>query len=93
MNSFEIKHFPEKKRFEMEVEGQIATVSYTLEDETLYLVHSEIPAALRGRGMGKILVEAAFEYIKKNDLKAVPICSFIRKVAREGNKWNENIAL
>jgi predicted GNAT family acetyltransferase len=43
--------------------------------------------------MGKILVESAFEYMKENDLKGVPICSFIRKVAREGNKWNENIAL
>ena len=93
MNSLEIKHLPEKKRFEMEVEGQIATVSYSLEDETLYLIHSEIPAALRGRGMGKILVEATFEYMKEYDLKGVPICSFIRKVAREGNKWNENIAL
>lgn len=85
METSEIKHLPEKKRFEMQVGEYVATVRYSLEDDIYYLVHSEVPYQLRGQGIGKELVEKTFQYIKENDLKAKPICSYIVKVAREVN--------
>ncbi len=89
MNISEIKHIPEQQRFEMEVEDRIAKVTYTKENDILYLVHSEVPYQLRGQGIGKILVEKTFQYMEENDLKGEAICSYIKKVARTNEKWTE----
>jgi len=87
METSTINHIPEKRQFEMSVNGEIATVSYTQEGNTLYLIHSEVPYNLRGQGIGKELVEKTLEYIQENDLKAKPICSYIRRVAKGDQKW------
>ncbi len=89
MKESTINHSPEKREFEMTIEGKIAKVNYTLKNETLYLIHSEIPYELRGKGLGKILVEKTFEYIQEHQLKAVPVCSYTKKVARENDKWRD----
>lgn len=87
METSNINHIPEKRQFEMNVGGEIAKVSYKQEGNTLYLTYSEVPYSLRGQGIGKELVEKTLEYIQENDLKAKPICSYIRKVAKGDEKW------
>lgn len=36
--------------------------------------HTEVPAALRGRGIATELAQAAFEYAKDNNLRVDVIC-------------------
>ncbi len=80
MKFSEIVHHPDKEQFTMTVEGQIAKIDYVKRDDALYLVHSEVPLILRGKGVGKELVKRTYEFLSENGMKAVPVCSFIRTV-------------
>ena len=66
------------KRFEIKAENALAVLEYELEDGTLTLVHTGVPSALEGQGIGGKLAKAALEYAKKEGLKVVPRCSFVR---------------
>lgn len=84
----ELKHIREKRQFHLDLDGETGIVRYEVRDEVYYLVHAEVPFALRGQGFGKILVEKTFEYIEAEDGKAVAICPYIKAVARRNKKWS-----
>ena len=87
----EITHDKENNRFTLDINGEIGKVDYTLKDNKMYLVHSEVPYNLRGRGIGKVLVEKTFEQLTKEGYEAVAVCSYIRAVAGRSQKWSEII--
>ncbi len=87
----EIQHDKESHRFIMDINGGIAKVDYTLRDDKMYLVHSEVPYDLRGQGIGKVLVEKAFEQLTKEGYQAVAVCSYVKAVAKRSEKWNKII--
>ena len=75
----------------MTVNGQTAYVDYRMRDGRMHLIHSEVPYALRGQGIGKVLVEKTFDYIENQNIEAVAVCSFIDAVAKRSSKWQEII--
>ncbi len=86
-----VEHDKEHQRFIMEVSGQQARVDYVLKEGKMYLVYSEVPPRLRGKGIGKELVEGTFEKLTEEGCKAVAVCSFIRSVARQSDTWKNVI--
>ena len=84
-------HDEKAQQFRFKLDGEIAFVDYSVRDGKLYLVHSEVPVALRGHGAGKLLVERTFEYLEAHQLPAVAVCSYIKAVARRSPKWRERI--
>lgn len=69
-------------RFELVVEGGPAFLDYMREGDRLYLVHTEVPRALEGRGYGGTLVRAAMEHARDARLRVVPLCAFARSWVR-----------
>lgn len=67
-----------RSRFELPVDGQTAVLHYRREGDTLVLVHTEVPTALGGRGLGGVLARAALESARERDLKVRPTCPFVR---------------
>jgi len=63
-------------RFEIAVDGHTAELTYRRHGERLVLVHTEVPDALEGRGIGGELVRAAVDLAAENRLTVVPICPF-----------------
>src|ERR1700704_3861337 len=63
LQSFTMKLFGSQKpaqlvttgRFELERDGQVAYLEYTLTGDVLGLIHSEVPDALRGHGLASSL--------------------------------------
>ena len=88
-----IRHQKDEDRFVMDIDGQEAEVIYRERDGKLYLVHSEVPPSMRGKGYGKILVEKTFEKLTEEGYKAVAVCPFIVAVARRSNRWNKVIKM
>jgi len=86
-----IKHDKENHRFILDINGELAKVDYKLKDNKMYLVHSEVPYNLRSQGIGKVLVKKTFEKLTSEGYIAVAICSFIKAVASESEKWKEII--
>jgi uncharacterized protein len=72
---------PAQNRFEMPVDGELAAVYYRREGGNLVLIHTEVPQALSGRGIGSKLAQAVFDEIRKDGGKAVVKCPFLVKWA------------
>ncbi len=84
----EVVHDKQNNRFTMEVKGEQAKVEYELKDGKMYLVYSEVPHALRGKGIGKELVEKTFEELTEEGFEAVAVCGYVKSIARQSDKWN-----
>ena len=61
-------------RFEIERDGKVAYLEYTITGSVLGLIHTEVPAELRGLGLASSLAETALQYALKNGLKVDVIC-------------------
>ncbi len=64
-------------RFEIAVGTQLATLDFVVDGRRMLLVHTEVPAALEGRGLGGRLVKAALEHARSHGLLVVPRCPFV----------------
>jgi predicted GNAT family acetyltransferase len=64
-------------RFELEHEGQVAYLEYTIAGHVLALIHSEIPGSLRGSGVGSTLAKTAFDWARDNHMKVDVVCPFV----------------
>ncbi len=76
--SITVHHDRAESRFVAEVDGHLARCDYRLRDDTLLLVHTEVPPPLEGRGIGSALVRAALDYAAGASLGVRPLCSFVR---------------
>ena len=63
-------------RFEARVGNDLAELTYRLRAGRLVLIHTEVPPALEGRGIGGKLVQAAVGRAKRDRLTIVPLCPF-----------------
>jgi predicted GNAT family acetyltransferase len=70
-------------RFELVTGGEVAFLDYERRGDALVLVHTEVPPAFRGRGMGKALVEAGLEAARREGLRVVPVCPFVGAFLRK----------
>jgi uncharacterized protein len=65
-------------RFEVTVAGTLAELVYRRRADRLVLVHTEVPDALSGQGIGGALVQAALAEAAAGNLTVVPLCPFAR---------------
>jgi predicted GNAT family acetyltransferase len=76
-----------KDSFEMTVEGQRAFIDYQVKDGKIFLVHTEVPKALEGRGIAAAMVEKAFQYIEAHHLILVPLCPYVVHYLEQHSEW------
>jgi len=81
-----------QKRFELETDGHTANLYYRLEPGTITLVHTEVPAALGGRGVGSTLVRGALGAIRAKGMKVVPKCPFVAAYLGKHPEFNDLVA-
>lgn len=74
----EVRHDRASSRFEAELEGEPAVLTYRRTDDRIDLLHTGVPEPFRGRGIGKRLVRAALEHARAERLEVVPSCPFVR---------------
>lgn len=61
-------------RFEIERDGHLAYLEYTLAGKVLQLIHSEVPEAMRGQGVASELAHSALEWAREQGVKVDVIC-------------------
>jgi predicted GNAT family acetyltransferase len=65
-------------RYELTRDGELSLLAYELRGERIILIHTEVPIALEGQGIGGTLARAALEDAKARSLKVVPVCEFVQ---------------
>lgn len=86
-----INHDTKNNKFTLDINGEEAKVEYVWKNNKMYLVHSEVPYNLRGKGIGKELVLKTFEKLTEEGHKAVAICSYIKAVKNRDDYWKSII--
>ncbi len=64
-------------RFELERDGQVASLQYTVAGHVLALLHTEIPEALRGSGIASTLAQTALDWAREHHMKVDVVCPFV----------------
>jgi predicted GNAT family acetyltransferase len=78
-----------RHRFELETEGHTALAFYQLADGVMTFTHTEVPAALGGRGVGSKLIESALRSAREQGLKVVAQCPFVAAYLRKHPEFND----
>jgi predicted GNAT family acetyltransferase len=67
-----------RSKFEFEEGGQVAYLEFEVDgSEWITLWHTEVPPALRGRGIAGMLAKTALEYARDQGLKVDVICPIV----------------
>ncbi|MEP7297306.1 MAG: GNAT family N-acetyltransferase [Burkholderiales bacterium] len=73
-----IRHLPDRGRFEVVVDGHVGELEYRLADGVMSILHTGVAAAIEGRGIAAALTRAALAHAQATGLKVRPLCSYAR---------------
>ena len=67
------------RRFELAAGEAVAFVDYQRKDGWVELIHTEVPAALEGKGIGSALARGTLDLLRSEGAAVQPTCSFIAR--------------
>ena len=78
------------KQYEFQIEGHVAKIEYVKKDKgKIYLIHTEVPEALSGRGIGSQLVKSVLTDIREKGLELKVLCPFVAAYIKQHPEWNK----
>lgn len=80
------------RRYELDVDGETAFAAYRLDGDTITFVHTVVPHALEGRGVGSALVRGALDDVRARGLRVVAQCSFVAGFVDRHPEYNDLLA-
>lgn len=81
-----VLHDSGAREFRVNLDNHKAFLSYNLRDKVLDINHTEVPEVFRGKGVAKLLVLEAFDYVQTHGLKMRIYCDYAEKVFRENQE-------
>lgn len=80
-----------KGEFYLEKKGEIkAKLTYSKAGESLIILdHTDVSDELRGKNVGKLLVEHAVTYARENELEVIPLCPFAASVFKKNKSLQD----
>ncbi len=88
----EVRDNPATSRFEMASGDAVAFVEYMRAGDRIVLIHTEVPEALSGRGVGSKLVRGTLEAVRTEGLKVVPRCEFVAAYIERHPEYRDLLA-
>ena len=76
-NSLNVTHNTDKNRFEAQSDSLTAELVYRLNGNVILFLHTGVPPALEGRGIGSLLVKTGLQYAREKNLKVQSLCWFV----------------
>ena len=67
-------------------------IDYKRKGERIYLIHTEVPKALEGQGIGSALVKQTLMDIDEQGLRLVPLCPFVAAYVERHAEWGRLVA-
>jgi len=82
-NTVQVVDVPLEDRFVVRTDGAEAELVYRVSGDRVYLIHTEVPESLGGRGIAGQLVRASLRRAEADRLTIVPWCPFARRWLKE----------
>jgi predicted GNAT family acetyltransferase len=83
----EIQHHTDNHRgsFFIEIESKrLAEMVYVMAGpKKIIIEHTEVDESLKGQGIGAKLLEALVEFVRKEEIKVIPLCPFANATFRK----------
>ena len=79
----DVVHLPDRSRFEAQVEGETAYLTYERDGGTVAMTHTIVPVPIEGRGIAGQLTRAAVDWARGESLEIDPQCSYVRSWLRK----------
>jgi uncharacterized protein len=76
-------------RFEIERNGEVAYLEYSLSGNILELTHTEVPKKLRSMGLASSLAETALHLARENNLKVDIICTTVQEYVAHHPEYSD----
>lgn len=76
MSSLDIVHQPEHQQFVTTIDGHACSIDYQLADGVMIITHTQVPAAVGGRGIAGALTRFALDTARAQGWKVRPACSY-----------------
>jgi predicted GNAT family acetyltransferase len=90
---FQPKPRPQQKvttgRFEIERNGEVAYLDYSLAGNILVLSHTEIPEKLRHMGLASALAETALRWARERNLKVDIVCPTVQQYIAKHPEYSD----
>ncbi|HEX2596618.1 MAG TPA: GNAT family N-acetyltransferase [Luteimonas sp.] len=88
----DVGHDPAHQRFAANVDGVQAELDYEQRGDVLCLIHTGVPPAIGGRGVGGALVRAALDYARAKGLKVRPSCTYAASFIERHPQYQDLVA-
>ncbi len=80
---------PDRNRYEIVVDGQVAFLVYRRKDDHILLAHTEVPMSLRGQGIGQELARHALDEARTTGTHVVVKCPFVTSWLRRHHEYDD----
>jgi predicted GNAT family acetyltransferase len=81
-----------RHRYEMVVNDWMAYVTYAQTGNEITLLHTCVPTALEGQGIGSELARSVLDDIRQRNLRVVPECAFIAGFIKRHREFQDLLA-
>ena len=78
-------------RFEIEQDGAVAYLEYSLAGKVLELIHTEVPENMQGTGAGSSLLKSALQWAREHHVKVDVICPFATEYIKRHPEYSDLI--
>jgi predicted GNAT family acetyltransferase len=79
-------------RYELDVDDGVAFADYRMAPGVVTVTYTEVPASMRGRGIGAKLSRAVLDHIRAEGLKVIPRCGFFAGFIRAHPEFHDLVA-
>ncbi|HEY4344494.1 MAG TPA: GNAT family N-acetyltransferase [Parvibaculum sp.] len=90
--SDEVTHNPATHRFEITIDGVTAYSEYTRKPGVVTIIHTIVPEALGGKGVGSKLAKFALDTIRAEGSKVIPQCPFTAAYIKKHPEYQDLVA-
>lgn len=78
-----------QRRYEIVIDGHVAFLDYRRRDESIILVHTEVPLPLRDRGLAQRLARHALDTARQDGLEVIVKCPFITTWLKRHREYDD----
>jgi predicted GNAT family acetyltransferase len=89
----EVRRSPAQSRYELFVDGRLVGVAdYFERSDGVVFPHTEIDPALRGQGLGELLIRGALDDVRASGGHVVPLCWFVADFIAANEDYRDLLA-